>query len=64
MLAALPLLKKAYDINDPLFLWMGQQIMVGLRFEMGGRRREPRVVMELHLRVGFDRLNVCTRTTL
>jgi len=27
MLAALPLLKKAYDINDPLFLWMGQQIM-------------------------------------
>ena len=34
--------------------------MVGLRFEM----KAQRVVMDLHLRVGFDGLNVCTRTTL
>src|SRR4030095_11556044 len=25
--ALLPFLNKAYDIDDPLFLWMGQQIM-------------------------------------
>ena len=27
LLALLPFLNKAYDIDDPLFLWMGQQIM-------------------------------------
>jgi hypothetical protein len=25
--ALLPFLNKAYDIDDPLFLWMGQQII-------------------------------------
>ena len=25
--ALLPFLNKAYDIDDPLFLWMGQQIV-------------------------------------